>query len=63
MISINSFEKCKYFKKVSLNEGQILFDEGAYDNNIYIIKSGKISIEKYTTIQKQDTKQLALLDS
>lgn len=61
MIHIEFFEKNKHFKEISLDEGQILFDEGSVDNNIYIILAWKISIEKYTTIQKQDTRQLATL--
>jgi|GEM_PF-1292931 len=37
MIHIEFFEKNKHFKEISLDEGQILFDEGSVDNNIYII--------------------------
>ncbi len=61
MINIDFFEKNKYFKHVHLDAWEILFDEWTMDNNIYIILAWKVSIEKYTTIQKQDTRQLATL--
>ncbi|NUJ97910.1 cyclic nucleotide-binding domain-containing protein [Candidatus Gracilibacteria bacterium] len=61
MLNIEYLEKNKNFKKNFLEEGEILFDEGTRDNNIYVILAGKVSVEKYTTIQKQETRQLASL--
>lgn len=61
MLNIEYLEKNKNFKKNFLEEWEILFDEWARDNNIYVILAWKVSVEKYTTIQKQETRQLASL--
>lgn len=52
----------KYFEEVTLENSGVLFDEGDLDNNLYIIKSGSLSIQKYTTTDKTESKQLAILN-
>jgi len=56
------FEACKYFEKKTFAPGEILFREGDVDPYLYIIESGNVSIEKYTSAQKKDTYQIATLD-
>lgn len=55
------FEKSPFFEKKIIQKGQLLFDEWSYDGNLYIIKKWLLSVEKYTTGDKIDTKQLAIL--
>lgn len=55
------FEKSPFFEKKIIQKGQLLFDEWSYDSNLYIIKKWLLSVEKYTTGDKIDTKQLAIL--
>lgn len=58
---IDTFEKSPLFETLSIEKWELLFDEWASDNNLYIIKKWLLSVEKYTTTQRQDTKQLATL--
>ncbi len=57
------FEKSPFFEKKVIQKGELLFDEWSQDNYIYIIKKWLLSVEKYTTQDKIETKQLALLKS
>ncbi|MGE4443991.1 MAG: cyclic nucleotide-binding domain-containing protein [Candidatus Altimarinota bacterium] len=57
------FEKSPLFEKKVIQKGSLLFDEGSQDNNLYIIKKGLLSVEKYTSQDKVETKQLAVLKS
>jgi hypothetical protein len=52
----------KYFKEITLEKSGVLFNEWDLDNNLYIIKSWSLSIQKYTTIEKDEIKQLAILN-
>ncbi len=61
MLNIDFYKKFKYFKEKNLLKWEIIFDEWDLDNNLYIITSWSISIQKYTTIDKVDTKELAIL--
>lgn len=58
---IDIFEKSPLFVTKFIQKWELLFDEWSIDNNLYIIKKWILSVEKYTTIQKTDTKQLAIL--
>jgi CRP-like cAMP-binding protein len=60
MLDIQLLEKSWFFKETTLEPSEILFDEWDSDNNIYIIKSGEISVEKQLT-GSSDMKVLALL--
>lgn len=50
-----------FFKKLEIKKWELLFDEWEQDSNIYIIYSGSVSVEKYTTTEKISSKQLAIL--
>ena len=50
-----------FFKEKNLKKWELLFDEWDIDNYIYIIVSGFLSIEKYTTKQRKISKKLAIL--
>lgn len=60
---IETFEKSPLFEKISLDKWSFLFKEWDVDQNLYIIKKGILSVEKFTTSEKIDTKQLATLKS
>ncbi|MCP4523098.1 MAG: cyclic nucleotide-binding domain-containing protein [Candidatus Gracilibacteria bacterium] len=63
MLPIKILQKSGYFTEFQLKQDEVLFDEGDIDQNIYIILSGKVSIEKYTTQERTETKILAELGS
>ncbi len=56
-------ENSPLFEKKSMKKWEILFDEWSIDSHLYIIQKGSLSVEKYTTIEKTQTKQLAILTS
>ncbi len=58
---LSDFEKSPLFERKSIKSWEILFDEWAIDNNLYIIKSWILSVEKYTSTDRIGTKQLAIL--
>ena len=62
MFDIKEIEKNKFFHKKILNSWEILFDEWDFDWNIYMIKSGKLKVEKYFSSDKKEKKTLAILD-
>ncbi len=57
------FEKSPLFEKKIIQKWNLIFDEWSQDNNIYIIKKWLFSVEKYTSQDRTDTKQLAILKS
>lgn len=59
--SLDFYENSEYFSKLKLEKWETIFDEWDIDNNIYIIKSWDVSIEKYTSEWKDHEKQLAKL--
>ncbi len=59
MLDINFLEKSWYFKKISIKTWDVLFNEWDKDNNLYIIISWKISIEK-NIIQNDKTRRRKL---
>ena len=61
MINTKFLKSLNYFKEITLKRWDILFDEWEINNNLYYILSGKLSIEKYTTKEKKETKQLAII--
>lgn len=58
---VKILEESPLFEKKIINKWALLFDEWSTDNNIYIIKKWLLSVEKYTTTEKTQTKQLAIL--
>jgi len=61
MLNIDFLKNSWYFKKISLRAGDMLFDEWENNNNLYFIESWQISIEKYMSNNKKETKKLAIL--
>jgi len=59
--NLENFEKSPFFEVKNILSWQNLFDQWDIDNNLYIIKSWLLSVEKYTTNKREDTKQLAKL--
>lgn len=61
MLDLNLLIKTWFFKEKTLNKAEVLFDEWDFDNNLYIIVNWEISVEKYTSKQKKETKNIAKL--
>ena len=61
MLDINFLKNSKFFTKITLQKNEVLFDEWDLDNNLYIILAWELSVEKYTTRKKDDTKILGHL--
>lgn len=51
----------EFFKTWELKTWDILFDEWDFDNFLYIIEKWKLVIEKFTTKEKTEVKELAIL--
>lgn len=62
MFDIKDIEKNKFFKERDLKSWEMLFDEGDFDQNIYIIKSWKLKVEKYFSEARKEKKSLAILE-
>lgn len=60
-IYFNTFKNSHWFHKKSFQKWDILFEEWESDENLYIIESWRLSVEKYTTDERKETKQLAIL--
>lgn len=63
LANIESYEKSPLFSKKNLKKWEKLFDEWDLDTNLYIIKSGRLSVQKYTSLEKKNTKELAILQT
>ncbi len=61
MLDINFLKNSKFFNQRTLKKNEVLFDEGDIDNNIYILLAWELSVEKYTTRKKTETKVLGHL--
>lgn len=60
-MDINLLENTWYFKLLTLEKWETLFNEWDIDTNLYIVKKWKLSIEKFITVDRCETKQLAIL--
>lgn len=60
---IKNFEKSPLFEVKNISKWEYVFQEWSIDNNIYILKKWALSVEKFTTNQKDNSKQLAILKS
>ena len=58
MLDIIFLKSTWFFKEISLEKGDLLFDEWELNDNIYIILTWELLIEKYTTNKKNETKIL-----
>lgn len=63
LANIDAYEKSPFFNKKSLKKWEKLFDEWDLDSNLYIIKSWRLSVQKYTSLEKKTTKELAILQT
>jgi len=61
VFNLEELKSSDYFKEKTLLRWEVLFDEWEIDNNLYFIDSWKLSIEKYTTKEKETSKQLAVI--
>lgn len=61
MLDINLLKNSWFFKIKTLKKWEILFDEWEKNTNLYVILRWELKIEKYTTIDKTETKILAYL--
>lgn len=61
MLNLGIFEKNSLFKKQVYQKDELVFDEWEISENIYVIKSGRVAVEKYTTDERQEVKELAIL--
>lgn len=61
MLNIEFYKSSGFFWYKELHTGSLVFDEWDFDDNFYIIESWKVAIEKYTTTEKKETKELAIL--
>lgn len=61
MLNLDILKKSWYFTEVFLEKWEVLLKEGEVDDNIYIILAWELSVEKFTTKQKNETKILAYL--
>lgn len=61
MLNIQFLKESWCFKETYLEINEVLFDEWDTDQNLYIILTWEITVEKYTTSKKDQTKTLATL--
>jgi len=54
--------KNSFFEEINLKQWDILIKEWEKDNNIYFVLDWKLKVEKYTTTEKNETKQLAIIE-
>jgi len=54
--------KNSFFEEINLKQWDILIKEWEKDNNIYFVLDWKLKVEKYTTIEKNEVKQLAIIE-
>lgn len=63
MLNISLFEKNPLFQKHIYKKDELVFDEWEVNENLYLVKSGKLAVEKYTTDERNEVKELAALTS
>ena len=61
MLDIKILENSLHFKKRTLNVWEYLFKEWEVDSNIYIILVWELLVQKYTSLDKKEIKNLAHL--
>lgn len=63
MLDINKLKNSWYFTEVTLEKWEVLFGEWDFDENIYIILVWELSVSKYTSKAKNESKVLAYLQN
>ena len=61
MLDIEFYKSSWMFQIKEFKTWDIVFDEWSMDENLYIIVSWKVQVGKYTTTEKKDIKELAIL--
>ncbi len=61
MLNIEFYKTSGFFELKNYKIWDLIFDEWSMDENLYIIVSWKVSIWKYTTNEKTEIKELAVL--
>lgn len=61
MLNIEFLKTIDLFKTKKLKKDEYIFKQWDLDWNLYIILSGKVSVEKYTTTEEKETKELNIL--
>ncbi len=61
MLDLEYLKNSKHFDHIFMKKWDIIFDTWALDDNLYIVVTWKVSVEKYTTIERKETKVLAVL--
>ncbi len=61
MFDITFLQSIDHFTSENLTKNEVLFDEWDSNSKLYIIIKWELSVEKYTTKEKKETKQLAIL--
>jgi CRP-like cAMP-binding protein len=61
MSSIDKLEKSPNWKQKNINKGEYLFKEGQVDKNLYVVKSGTLSVEKFTNNTNEKAKTITTL--
>jgi hypothetical protein len=62
MFNLDFLKNSWFFQLKELKTWELVFDEWDVDENLYIIISWKVLIGKYTTIEKKEIKELAILN-
>lgn len=62
MLNIEFYKTSWLFQLKEFKDSEVIFDEWSNDENLYIIVSWKVLVGKYTTIEKKDIKELAILN-
>lgn len=61
MLNIEFYNTSWFFEQKKYLTWQVVFEEWSMDENLYIVVSWKVSIGKYTTVEKKEIKELAVL--
>lgn len=63
MLNIKNLENSWFFKSLILEKWEILFDEWEINENIYIVKLWELTVEKYISKERKETKVLDYIKS
>lgn len=61
MLQLEFLQQSGFFKEFHLQKNEVLFEQWEKDQNIYIIISWELEVQRYTTIHRDEVKNLAIL--
>lgn len=61
MLNVNKLKETWYFKEITLEKWEVLFDEWEKNSNIYLVILWELQVEKYLSNDKKETKVLAYI--